>query len=153
MRPTDLAITDRAHARAFSLCGALVVLAALLGAFVPPAAAQEHPARRVANIVGVAVEEYGKAVDEHGRLISSTEFQEATDFLADAKLVAERLAGARAATARQVLDSLTVAVAAKRPPSEVAALNKRFALALGDEGALEMPRAALDLAQVMHLFE
>jgi len=153
MRPTDLAITNRARTRAFALRGAFVVLAALLGAIARPAAAQEHPARRVANIVGVAVEEYGKAVDEHGRLISATEFQEATDFLTDAKLVAERLAGARAATARQVLDSLTVAVAAKRPPSEVEALNKRFALALGDEGALEMPRAALDLAKGKRIYE
>ena len=146
MRTTDFAITNRAPRTAFSLLGALVLLAALLAAIARPARAQEHPARRVANIVGVAVEEYGKAVDERGRLISATELQEASDFLTDAKLVAERLAGARAATAREVLDSLTVAVAAKRPPSEIQALHKRFALALGDEGALEMPRGPLDMA-------
>ena len=39
----------------------LLLSAAYLAA--APASAQEHPARRVANIVSVAVEEYGKAVD------------------------------------------------------------------------------------------
>ena len=153
MRTTDFAITNRAPGKASSLLGAIVVFAALLASIVRPAAAQEHPARRVANIVGVAVEEYGKAVDERGRLISATELQEASDFLADAKLVAERLAGARAATAREVLDSLTVAVTDRRPPSEVQALHKRFALALGDEGALEMPQGALDLAAGKRIYE
>ena len=153
MRTTDFAITNRAPRTAFSLLGALVLLAALIAAIGRPARAQEHPARRVANIVGVAVEEYGKAVDERGRLISATELQEASDFLTDAKLVAERLAGARAATAREVLDSLTVAVAAKRPPSEIQALHKRFALALGDEGALEMPRGPLDMAAGKRIYD
>ena len=41
-----------------------LLLAACLSA--TPASAQEHPARRVANIVSVAVEEYGKAVDDQG---------------------------------------------------------------------------------------
>ena len=36
--------------------------------------AQESPARRVANIVSVAVEEYRKGVDESGRLISRDEY-------------------------------------------------------------------------------
>jgi len=153
MRTTAFAITNPAPRTAFSLLGALVLLAALLAAITRPVHAQEHPARRVANIVGVAVEEYGKAVDERGRLISATELQEASDFLADAKLVAGRLAGDRAATARDILDSLTVAVAAKRPPIEVQALHKRFAAALGDEGALEMPRGALDMASGQKIYE
>ena len=41
-----------------------------------PASAQEHPARRAANIVSVAVEEYAKAVDSRGRLVSAQEYQE-----------------------------------------------------------------------------
>jgi high-affinity iron transporter len=150
MSTTAFAITIRAPRTAFSLLGALVLVAGITAA---PVRAQEHPARRVANIVAVAVEEYGKGVDERGRLISSSEYQEATDFLADAKQVAERLAGARAATAREVLDSLTVAVAAKRPPSEVEAISKRFALALGDEGALEMPQGSMDLAGGKRIYE
>ena len=115
--------------------------------------AQEHPARRLASIVGVAVEEYGKAVDANGKLVSGTELQEASDFLVDAKQVAARLAGDRAAIAREVLDSITIAIAAKRPPSEVAALHKRFASALGDEGALEMPSRPLDLASGKAIWE
>ncbi|HEX2781660.1 MAG TPA: cytochrome c/FTR1 family iron permease [Gemmatimonadaceae bacterium] len=115
--------------------------------FAPRASpAQEHPARRLASIVGVAVEEYGKAVDEQGRLVSSMELQEASDFLLDAKQVAERLSGDRMATARLVLDSISLAIAAKRPPSEVFELHKRFAGALGEEGALEMPKRPLDIA-------
>ncbi|MEP7001686.1 MAG: hypothetical protein ABI969_14460, partial [bacterium] len=74
------------------------LIAALCAAM--PVAAQEHPARRVANIVSVAVEEYGKAVDAHGRLISAQEYQEANDFLADARKAAERLSGDNAVAAR-----------------------------------------------------
>src|SRR3954471_23864191 len=81
------------------------------------AGAQEHPARRVANIVSVAVEEYGKAVDDRGRLISSQEYQEANDFLVDAKRAAERLSGNDASAARALLDSIAAAVMAKRPPA------------------------------------
>src|SRR5450830_1489235 len=79
-----------------------------------PAAAQEHPARRVANIVNVAVAEYGKAVDAQGRLISAQEYQEANDFLADARKAAERLSGDNAAAARALLDSVAAAARAKR---------------------------------------
>ena len=65
-----------------------------------PLIAQEHPVRRVANIVSVAVEEYGKGVDARGVLTSEIEFHEASDFLADAKTQAARLTGDRAAVAR-----------------------------------------------------
>jgi hypothetical protein len=40
---------------------AVFSVVALLAA--QPVSAQEHPVRRVANIVSVAVEEYGKGVD------------------------------------------------------------------------------------------
>ena len=84
---------------------------ALLGALLVAvqAAAQEHPARRVANIVSVAVEEYAKAVDAQGRLISAQEYQETNDFLADARLAAERLSGDNATAARALLDSVAAA--------------------------------------------
>src|SRR5687767_10291524 len=81
------------------------------------AGAQDHPARRLSNIVGVAVEEYGKAVDARGALVSDIEYQEAVDFLADARIVAARLSGERAAEARNALDSLIAGVRARRSPS------------------------------------
>src|SRR3954463_11460148 len=105
-------------------------IGALLGA---PLGAQEHPARRVANIVSVAVEEYGKAVDDRGRLISAQEYQEANDFLVDAKRAAQRLSGADAAAARALLDSIAAAVMAKRPPATLDSLQRRFADLLGNE--------------------
>src|SRR5205085_2400944 len=88
--------------------------------------AQEHPMRRVANIVSVAVEEYARGVDGAGKLISQIEWQEATDFLADARAQAARLPGDRAVAALAILDSIVKAVADKRPPSDVKAIEQRF---------------------------
>ncbi len=126
------------------------VLAAASGA--APLAAQEHPARRVANIVSVAVAEYGKAVDDGGHLVSAQEFQEANDFLADAKRAAERLSGDNAALARALLDSIAAAVAARRAPATLDSLQLRFAALLGNEGKLELPRRPLDLADGRRIF-
>ncbi|MEP6730280.1 MAG: cytochrome c/FTR1 family iron permease [bacterium] len=122
---------------------------ALLGAVLIawPVTAQEHPARRVANIVSVAVQEYGKAVDAQGRLISAQEYQEANEFLADARKAAERLSGDNAAPARGLLDSVTAAVRDKRPPAALDSLEKRFAAILGNEAKLELPSLPLDLAE------
>src|SRR5436190_5212722 len=129
----------------------LLLLSACLAA--APASAQEHPARRVANIVSVAVEEYGKAVDEQGRLISAQEFQETNDFLLDARRAADRLSGSNAPTALALLDSISVAVSAKRPPAMVGSLEMRFAAALGNEAKLELPKRALDLAEGKAIYE
>jgi high-affinity iron transporter len=115
--------------------------------------AQEGPAKRLSSIVGVAVEEYGKAIDARGRLISDIEYEEAVSFLKDAKDVAARLSGARAVAVQAVLDSLTVAVAAKRPPAELIALHERFSAALGTEGALDLPTKAIDLAEGKAIYE
>src|SRR5205085_207765 len=90
-------------------------------------AAQENPAKRLSSIVGVAVEEYAKAVDENGQLLSKDEFEETYGFLGDAKQVATRLNGYEAATTRAILDSLTAAVALKQPPSRVRDLHRLFA--------------------------
>jgi high-affinity iron transporter len=129
--------------------------ALLAGAFLDATSlvAQEHPVRRVANIVSVAVEEYGKGVDANGRLTSEIEFHEASDFLADARAQAARLPGDRAAAARVILDSIVAAVSNRRPPAEVHALEQRFAAALGSEAALELPRKAIDLVQGRRLYE
>src|SRR4051794_38502215 len=89
MRPRTAARLPRcAESRYIQSAMRIPVLIALsVAALLPqPMAAQEHPVRRVANVVSVAVEEYGKGVDEHGRVTSTAELQEATDFLADAKL-------------------------------------------------------------------
>ena len=109
--------------------------------------------RRVANIVSVAVEEYFKGVDANGRLVSAIEYQEATEFLADAKSQAARLAGARAGLARAVLDTLVASVAERQPPDSVRALEQRFAAALGSEAALELSTKPLDVAEGRVLYE
>ena len=118
-----------------------------------PATAQEQPARRMANIVSVAVEEYGKGVDDRGRLTQASEYNEAVDFLNDAKEIADRLTGDRAAVALPLLDSIITAAAAHQPPSVLAALERRFSESLGSEGMLEMPVAAIDLGAGRKLYE
>ncbi|HEV7991221.1 MAG TPA: cytochrome c/FTR1 family iron permease [Gemmatimonadaceae bacterium] len=107
----------------------------------------------MANIVNVAVEEYGKAVDAQGRLISAQEYSEANDFLIDAKRAADRLSGASAPPARALLDSIAAAVVAKRPPAVLDSLERRFATILGNEAKLELPRTALDLAEGKGIYE
>ena len=109
--------------------------------------------RRVANIVSVAVEEYARGVDESGKLVLEIEYQEAVDFLADARGQAARLPGDRAAKALAVLDSIVAAVAARTKPSEVKQLEQRFAGILGADAALELPRSALDIAAGKQLYE
>ena len=118
----------------------------LVLAAATPGRAQEHPARRLSSIVGVAVEEYSKGIDASGKLTSELEYQEAVDFLLDARGVAERLSGDRAPVVRLLVDSLRSVVAAKRPPAEVLELHQRFVTALGNEGALELPSRPLNVA-------
>ena len=133
------------------MLGGVLLLAA--GIATVPAAAQEPPARRVATIVSVAVEEYGKAVGGDGKLISAQEYQETTGFLADAGRAAERLSGATAAPVRALLDSITRAVALKRPPAALDSLESRFAKLLGNEAKLELPSKALDLAEGRAIYQ
>src|SRR4051812_18763856 len=121
--------------------------------FAIPAAAQEHPARRVASIVSVAVQEYGKAVDAQGHLISAQEYQEANDFLTDARSAAERLSGDNASAARALLDSVAAAVRDKRPPAALDSLEKRFAAVLGNEAKLELPTRPLDLEEGQAIYK
>ena len=147
MKPCDAAILSPHRARKVAL--AILVAASVLAG---TASSQEHPVRRVANIVSVAVEEYAKGVDASGRLTSAMEYQEATDFLADALTQAARLPGDMA-RARALLDSIIAAVTAKRPPEEVKALEHRFAAALGSEAALEMPTRVVDVNHGRSQFE
>jgi high-affinity iron transporter len=134
------------------------VMLAALAAFVlcgaaSPLSAQEGPAKRLSSIVGVAVEEYGKAIDARGKLISDIEYEEAVSFLKDAKDVAARLSGAKAAAAQAVLDSITAAVIAKRPPQDLEPLHQRFAAALGTEGALDLPTKVVNLTEGKAIYD
>ena len=108
--------------------------------------AQERPANRLANIVGVAVEEYGKAIDPRGRALSEVEYEEAVSFLGDARDVAKRLGGDRATQSRALLDSILAAVAARRPPADLVALHQRFNTSLGADAALDLPTRPIDLS-------
>ncbi|MFL5571573.1 MAG: FTR1 family protein [Gemmatimonadaceae bacterium] len=128
-----------------SMRGIGVSILALIA--VTPLAAQENPAKRLSSIVGVAVEEYAKAVDEHGKLISKDEFDETSGFLADARQVAERLRSYDAPTTRAILDSLIAAVAQRRSPASVKELHQRFATSLGTAGAMDLPTLPLDTAE------
>jgi high-affinity iron transporter len=114
--------------------------------------AQDRPVQRIATIVSVAVEEYGKGVDSRGRLISDDEYQEAKGFLDDARGVAARLPG-NAAAPRALLDSIGLAMAARRPSPELLALNQRFAASLGSEAALELPTKTLNVADGEKLYQ
>ena len=64
----------------------LIVASALLALVLSPRAtlAQESPARRLASIASVAVDEYQKGVDERGRIVLQMEFDEAVAFYRDA---------------------------------------------------------------------
>jgi FTR1 family protein len=115
--------------------------------------AQENPVQRVANIVTVALEEYAKGIDDRGRLISAQEYQEAVDFLTDARRTAQRLPGPRGDSARVLLDSIVVAVHEKRPPRMLATLNRQFASSLGSDAALELPSGPIDLADGRTTYE
>ena len=129
-------------------------LTALIGfGAAPSLAAQEGPAKRLASIVGVAVEEYSKGINADGRLISQDEYDEAVSFLRDAKEVAARLSGARTVAAQAALDSLIAAVVAKRPPQDLGPLHQRFSAALGSEGALDLPSRTVDLAEGRAIYE
>lgn len=132
-------------------------LAVLLAAFyigVPAsrAQAQENSAKRLSSIVSVAVEEYGKAVDGNGKLISQDEFDETSGFLADAKVVAQRLKGYNAPATQAVLDTLIDAVHRKQPLAQIKLLHARFDGVLGEAGAMDLPTAPLDTARGHVLF-
>jgi high-affinity iron transporter len=142
-------MTWKAFGRVAAAFSVLAVLPALPARLI----AQENPTRRVANVVSVAVEEYGKGVDARGRLISADEYQETIEFLRDAQLSVTRLPGDRVAQARILLDSIVAAVGRKEPPAVLAAIAKRFEVALGSDAQLELPNGPLDVAQGRQLYE
>jgi high-affinity iron transporter len=114
--------------------------------------AQEEPAKRLANIVGVAIGEYGKGVDAQGRLISAQEHEESVGFLQDAAGVAARLSGPQSIAARAIIDTLLSAAQANRPPQELAAIGARLSTTLGSAGSLDLPAHGIDLGAGSGLF-
>ena len=129
----------------FRPCSACLLLAAV-ASFAVRATAQETPAQRLGNIVAVAVEEYAKGVDAHGRLVAPDEYAETVDFLADARAAAGRLGAADASAVRALLDSIAAGVRDTVPPARLAALHRRFVAALGEAAALDLPARPIDLA-------
>jgi high-affinity iron transporter len=117
------------------------------------AQAQENAAKRLGAIVAVATDEYSKAVDARGKLIAPIELEEAQSFLRDAKDVAVRLSGPQSAELRALLDTMLVAVTARRAPADVDALHQRFVTALGPDAQLDLPTRRVDLAAGRALFE
>jgi high-affinity iron transporter len=124
----------------------------LLAVFPAIGASQENSAKRLSSIVSVAVEEYSKAVDGTGKLISADEYSETTGFLVDARDVAKKLRGYNAEQTQAVLDTLIVAVEKRTPPQDLKLIKARFDGALGTAGALDLPKAKLDLSRGQALF-
>src|SRR5688500_2694118 len=118
-----------------------------LAALAPAVSAQENSAKRLSSIVSVAIEEYGKALDSRGNLVSKLEYDEATGFLEDARSVAARLRGYNAPATQALLDTLAQAVRDRRSPNDVKLIHARFNGALGAAGALDLPSAPLDTAR------
>ncbi len=148
----DRNVQARLRARAARLSLGLSGLLLGLTITVATARAQERPAKRIAFIVGVAMEEYGKAIAPDGRMVSDQEYQETIEFLTTARQDAERLSGERASESRAIIDSLLVAVRAKTPPQTLSGLRDRFAQSLGPDAALDLPTRMVDVAAGEHLY-
>ncbi|HZI29863.1 MAG TPA: c-type cytochrome, partial [Gemmatimonadaceae bacterium] len=124
----------------------LIVAAAFTIPLANRASAQERPAKRVADIVGVALAEYEKGIDSSGRLVSQLEYDEAVAFLVNARTAAQRLSGTGGDSARVALDSISAGVARRSPPRTLDPWRDMFLAALGADAALDMPATAVDLA-------
>lgn len=114
--------------------------------------AQDDVARRIGSLLSVATEEYHKAVDRDGQLVSAAEYDETVGFFSDLRAAATRFTGPTAGAVRATIDTLESAVRAKRSSVEIDALRDRIARGLGTAGTGERPAAPLDLAQGRQLF-
>jgi high-affinity iron transporter len=132
----------------------LIFVAAMLATLGAPqgARAQDTPARRLGNIVGVALDEYGKGVDADGDIVLQLEYDEAVAFLADARALVERVDDARAAQLATLIDRLRDGVARRVAPADLAALHTEFVAVLGPDASLDFPSAPLDLAEGRALY-
>lgn len=126
---------------------AVFALGALAAGSLSPRAvgAQESPAKRLANVVGVAVDEYGKGVDAQGRIFAPLEYDEAVAFLGDARTIADRVADQRSAALGTIVDEMRVAVRAKVAPSVLEEIHRRLIALLGPDATLDYPSSPVDL--------
>ena len=147
-------ISAPASGRANTLFARLATAVVLTFATALPrsSAAQDHPGKRLAGIVAVALDEYAKGVDQRGRLIAASEYDEAASFLVDAREVAGRLTGGHTAQVRALVDTIAAAVRAKVPPVALEVIHQRLVAALGPDAALDMPTRRVDLARGQALF-
>lgn len=133
----------------------LIFAAALtLGASLAPGrlAAQDSPARRLGNIVGVALDEYAKGVDASGAIVLQLEYDEAVAFLDDAHALVARVDDARAPQLAALIDRLRRDVAKRVAPSALAAVQAEFVALLGPDASLDFPTQPLDLAEGRALY-
>lgn len=133
-----------------TILNSLVAAGVLL--FAHELRAQESPAKRLASITGVAVEEYAKGVDAQGRVFATQEYAEAESFLVDARALADRVSDGRGPTLAAILDAMRRATAAKVAPDSLAALHARLVGVLGPDAALDLPTRKVDLAEGKRLY-
>lgn len=133
----------------------LIYGSVLLTAVLAPAqlAAQDSPARRLGNIVGVALDEYGKGVDATGAIVLQLEYDEAVAFLGDARALIDRVSDARAPRLAALVDEMRVAVERKVPPAELADVQRRFTQLLGPDASLDYPTAPVSLAEGKAIYD
>jgi high-affinity iron transporter len=117
------------------------------------AAPQEPVGKRLSAIVGVAIEEYAKGVDDKGKVFSQLEYDEATGFLKEAKDVALRLTTPTVVAVRAAIDSLAAAADRRVSPAELRKIYDTFTVALGADGALDLPSRPVDLFRGRALYE
>jgi high-affinity iron transporter len=133
----------------------LIYGAALLVALTAPAnlAAQDSPARRLGNIVGVALDEYAKGVDARGAIVLQLEYDEAVAFLTDARALVDRVNDARAPQLAALIDEMRAGVNQKLPPAALADLQQRFTQLLGPDASLDYPTSPVSLAEGKAIYE
>lgn len=134
----------------------LICAAALLaGSVAVPerAAAQESPARRLGNIVGVALDEYGKGVDASGTIVLQLEYDEAVAFLDDAFALVARVDDTRAPQLAALIDRLRRDVAQRVAPAALEAAHTEFVALLGPDASLDFPTQPLDLSDGRALYQ
>lgn len=127
---------------------------ALAGAvFARNAEAQQTDGQRLGGVVAVAVSEYKLGVDSTGKIVSAIELEEARAFLAHAREVATRLSSPKRTAVAALIDSLARAVDGTHAPRTVEQLYDRFVVALGPDGALELPSRHFDFAAGAALYK
>lgn len=133
----------------------LIYGSALLAAVFAPAnlVGQDSPARRLGNIVGVALDEYSKGVDARGSVTLQLEYDEAVAFLADARALVDRVNDARATQLAALIDEMRDGVEKKLPPAQLADVQQRFIQLLGPDASLDYPTVPVSLAEGKTIYD